>query len=119
MTEPITLSADEGYAKYRGKCQEYCEAAILDDPSLALVRGYYYEPIWGTREEHWWTKRPDGTIFDPTREQFPSKGMGAYEEFDGWLSCEECGKEIREEEAYMCGRYPCCSNACAMRLVGL
>lgn len=50
------LTPDEGYALYRGKCKEYCEAAITTDPSLTLVRGYYYEPIWGTVEQHWWTK---------------------------------------------------------------
>lgn len=106
------------YAKYRGKCKEMSEEAVAQDPSLRLVRGYYHCPFWG-KQEHWWTVCPDGTVFDPTKDQFPSKGIGEYEEFDGWCVCEECGKKVKEEDAYMCGPYPCCSNECAMRLVGL
>lgn len=113
------ISDLEGYAKYRGKCKELSEAAVAKDSSLRLVRGYYYEPIWGTIEQHWWTVREDGTIYDPTKDQFPSRGLGTYEEFDGWYNCEECGKEIEEKDAVYCGNYVVCSNQCAMRLVGL
>ena len=113
------MTPDEGYAKYRGKCKEYCEQAVSSDPTLTIVRGYYYDPIWGTVEQHWWTKRADDTIYDPTCEQFPSAGGGLYEEFNGWYSCDECGKEVEEKDAVPCGNYVCCSQRCAFHLVGL
>lgn len=47
------------YLKFRGKCKELSEAACAEDPSLALVRGHYYCPIWNVTEPHWWTVRPD------------------------------------------------------------
>lgn len=109
---------DDGYQRYRGKCKEVSEALIAADPSLRLVRGHYYDFAWG-EQEHWWTVAPDGTIHDPTKDQFPSKGRGVYVEFDGICTCENCGKEVCEEEAQFAGRYPCCSYACCMRLVGL
>lgn len=110
---------ESGYAAYRGKCREYCERAIKQDPSLTIVRGYYYEPIWGTIENHWWCVQSDGSIYDPTKDQFPSRGNGHYEEFNGFYSCEQCGEEVAEADMIPCGNYPCCSNKCAMRLVGL
>ncbi len=108
----------EEYDKYRGTCEEACEAAVAADPTLRLVRGHYFDFAWGM-QAHWWTEKPDGTVHDPTKDQFPSKGTGMYEEFDGTAACENCGKEIREEDFVMCGHYPCCSDSCAMRLVGL
>jgi len=110
---------ESNYIKFRGKCKEASEVACEKDSSLTLVRGYYYCPIWNTTEQHWWTVKEDGTIYDPTKKQFPSNGIGEYIEFDGFLNCEECGKRISEEEAQPCGNYPVCSTKCAMRLVGL
>lgn len=107
------------YSKYRGKCKELCAEAIQKDPSLRLVRGYYFCPIWNTEEQHWWTVKPDGTIHDPSAKQFPSKGCGIYTEFDGTVTCEECGKKIKEEDCIMQGPYPVCSTLCACRLVGV
>lgn len=106
------------YQKYRGKCKSMSEAAVKEDPTLQLVRGHYYDPLWG-EQEHWWTVKSDGTIYDPTKDQFPSKGSGIYVEFNGICPCAECGKEVAEEDAYMAGNYPCCSERCAFRLVGL
>jgi len=106
------------YAKYRGRCREHCESAIELDPTLRLVRGYYYCLAWG-KQQHFWTVRPDGSIYDPTRFQFPCKGEGIYEEFDGSLNCSQCGKSIKEEDAIPMGNYGVCSEACALRLVGL
>lgn len=113
MSEPLS-----DYERFRGKCKELSEAACAADPSLRLARGHYRDAIWG-EQEHWWCVRPDGSIHDPTKDQFPTKGNGEYVEFDGWCSCAECGRAIREEDAYMAGYYPCCSGSCAMRLVGL
>jgi hypothetical protein len=107
------------YALFRGKCKEFCEEAIKNDPSLTLVRGYYYCPLWNTDEPHWWTTRPDGTIYDPTALQFGSKGMGIYTPFNGIVSCSECGKEVKEEDADIDGNYCFCSTKCHCRFVGL
>jgi hypothetical protein len=111
---------EDNYTKYRGKCKEFCEEAIKLDPSLVLVRGYYYDWDWG-QQAHWWCKRTDGTIYDPTKLQFPSKGLGEYEEFNGKVQCSECGKEILEKDAKFDGNghYAFCSTKCNMRFVGL
>lgn len=110
---------EEDYLKYRGKCKAMCKALIATDPTLTLVRGYYDCPIWG-RETHWWTKRADGTIVDPAKDQFPSRGTGQYVEFDGMVECSECGKRIREKEAACIdGRYAFCSGECYARFLGV
>jgi hypothetical protein len=77
------MTADEGYRLYRGKCKQMSEESCKADPSMRLVRGHYLCPIWGVEEPHWWCERSDGTIFDPTKDQFPSRGMGLYTPFDG------------------------------------
>jgi hypothetical protein len=109
----------EGYRKYRGKCREACEAIKQEDHTLTLVRGTYYCPIWGSNEEHWWCVDKDGKIVDPTAEQFPSKGLGFYTPFDGYVECAQCGKKIQEEKAEMAGRFPVCDGRCYGRLVGV
>jgi hypothetical protein len=114
-----TMSPEEGYRTFRGKCKEMCDALVEKDPTLKLVRGHYYEPLWGTAEQHWWCIDKDGKIIDPTVEQFPSRGMGTYEPFDGWVNCATCGRELREEEAVMASRYPVCNDRCYARLVGV
>jgi hypothetical protein len=113
------MTTEQGYRTLRGKCRELSEAAVAADPSLTLVRGHYFCPIWNTDEQHWWTVRADGSIFDPTREQFPSKGLGIYTPFDGTVECSECGKQLKEEEASFESRYCFCSTKCHMRFVGL
>ena len=106
------------YMKYRGKCKEMSEALILQDPTLTLVRGHYYCHAYG-KQPHWWCEKQDGTIVDPTAKQFPSKGMGVYEPFDGMVECAECGKTLPEEEARFESRYAFCSFKCLKRFVGL
>ena len=100
----------------RGKCKESAEAAVADDPTLRLVRGWYVDPVWG-REEHWWTERPDGTIYDPTSRQFPLGGVAEwYEEFGGVYPCAECGVEVPEADLVYGA---CCSGECYGRMVGV
>lgn len=106
------------YEKYRGKCKEMSEELVRKNPTLALVRGHYHCPIWG-EQAHWWTKAVDGTIHDPTKDQFPSRGIGEYVEFDGNLSCSNCGKSMREEDADIEGRYAFCSYECHGHFVGV
>jgi hypothetical protein len=107
------------YILYRGKCKEMSEAAVAADPTLTLVRGHYFCPIWNSDEPHWWTVRQDGTIYDPTARQFPSKGMGIYTPFDGMVSCAECGKTVHEDKADIEGNYAFCSYECHGRFVGV
>ena len=107
------MTTESNYMKYRGKCREMSEAAVAEDPSLTLVRGWYYCPVWDKEEQqHWWTKRPDGTIHDPTRLQFPSAGVGIYREYDGMLECECCHATVEEEKAYIDGHHVFCSYRC-------
>jgi len=108
----------DNYSKYRGKCKSFCEEEISKDSSLTLVRGFYHCPFWG-KQSHWWIKREDGTIYDPTKLQFPSCGIGEYEEFDGNIECSECGKKVPENEAFIYGNYGFCSSVCACHFVGI
>ena len=111
--------AQSDYSKYRGKCKEMSEALAAADPSLTLVRGYYFCPIWNTNEQHWWCVDKAGKVVDPTKNQFPSKGLGTYTPFDGTVNCSNCGKTIKEEDADIEGRYAFCSATCHMHFVGL
>jgi len=112
------VASESSYTKYRGRCKEYAEKACKEDSSLTLVRGYYHCWSWG-KQEHWWCKRPDGSIYDPTVDQFPKPHAGRYEEFRGFFTCEECGREVAEDAAIPVGGYACCSERCALSLVGL
>src|ERR1035438_5219987 len=106
------------YLDFRGKCKELAEAACAVDPTLLLVRGFYHCPLWG-KQAHWWAKKPDGAIIDPSIKQFPTAGVGAeYEEFDGIIECEFCHKEIKEEEAYFYAHHAYCSYECYGHDVG-
>jgi len=102
------------YQKYRGKCKEYSEKLCAENPHLRLVRGYYYCTAWG-KQEHWWVENASGNVIDPTKDQFPSKGSGVYEEFDGNLYCEYCGNPVHEDQAYFNGHHGYCSYNCAYR----
>lgn len=113
------LTAEEGYRMFRGKCRALSEAACKADPTLTLVRGHYYCPVWNSEEPHWWTVRADGTIFDPTARQFPSNGCGVYTPFAGMVDCCECGRQMHETEAIPAGNYAVCSERCYRRLVGV
>ena len=109
---------ETNYMKYRGKCKELAEEAIKKDPSLRLVRGWYIDPFWG-KQQHWWTEKPDGTVYDPSKLQFPSEGNGEYKEFDGFFQCEQCGDTVHEDDAHPMGSHILCSYECAMKFIGL
>lgn len=104
----------------RGRCKELAEAAVAADPSLRLVRGWYFEPHWSREEQHWWCETADGTIVDPSAGQFPSLGLPElYTEFAGTFDCEMCGREFTEAEAYPTGNsHMVCSTECFGRMVG-
>lgn len=107
------------YLKYRGKCKEFCDKLIAKHPHLTLVRGYYFCPIWNVEEQHWWCEDINGTIIDPTKLQFGSKGLGIYRKFDGTVECSNCGKIVAEEDAQHSGRYSFCSSRCYGHFVGV
>ena len=113
------MTNQKNYQMYRGKCKEMSEALCEQDNSLTLARGFYYDPFWG-KQPHWWCKRPDGTIVDPTEKQFPSGGIPVfYEEFNGICECSECGAEKPEAEMRFESSYAFCSGTCLLKFVGL
>lgn len=107
------------YALMRGTCKQAVEALIQQRPELRAVRGHYFCPIWNSNEAHWWAETKAGDIVDPTKDQFASGGLGSYTEFDGVCHCEQCGKDVAEEDAFPCGNFAVCSTECAMHLVGV
>lgn len=119
---PLNRTAEElaaDYKMYRGHCKPLSEREIEKDPTLRLVRGYYHCPAWGA-QQHWWCEKPDGTIVDPSVRQFPTAGMGAhYVEFNGIVACEECGKEVHEDDATVDGHHVFCSSECYGHCVGM
>lgn len=113
------IEINNDYTKYRGKCKEMSEALVQQNPELRLVRGFYDCPVWG-EQQHWWCEDSDGKNVDPTKNQFPSKGIGMYREFDGMVSCSNCGTEMHEHEVVCAdGRYAFCSGKCYGRFVGV
>jgi len=95
------------------------QTLCASDETLRLVRGRYFCPIWNKDEHHWWCVDLAGVIHDPTKDQFPSKGLGIYTEFDGFIECAECGKQVHEDEAKFESNYAFCSTKCIMSFVGL
>lgn len=95
------------FSEAYGKCAEITLEIAEKDPSLTRVRGHYICPIWGKRG-HWWLKKEDGTIVDPTKAQFPSGGFGEYIE---WVEgaeeptgiCMNCGEEVYGSD-YFCSK---------------
>lgn len=100
------------YEKYRGKCKQFAEALCAANPNLTLVRGWYECPIWGS-QQHWWCKdSATGTIHDPAKNQFPSKGLGQYTEYSKSIPCEYCGKDVQEKDMYHQEHHTYCSYIC-------
>lgn len=83
--------------KGRGKCKDLAGALAQAFPELRLVAGYYYDIAWGP-QQHWWCVDASGKVFDPTADQFPTKGRGVYEEVaveDRPVGvCMECGDDV-------------------------
>lgn len=104
------------YLKYRGKCKELAEQACKENKSLRLIRGWYICPVLG-KQQHWWAKDERGIIHDPSKNQFPSKGTGEYIEFDGYFTCEVCGKIFPESELHALGSHTTCSYECYGKLI--
>jgi hypothetical protein len=112
------LMSESNYSKYRGTCKAASELAVAADSSLTLVRGHYICPFWGP-QPHWWTTGPDGSVYDPTKLQFPSEGAGEYVPFDGTVTCSECGRKLMEGDASFASNYCFCSGTCYGKFVGV
>ena len=106
------------YIKYRGKCKELVDNLCKKDPTLTPVRGHYICWSWG-KQAHWWATKPDGTIVDPSVDQFPKPHIGEYLPFNGIVLCAECDKQIPEERAIFYGKYPFCSGKCKLKFFGI
>lgn len=98
--------------KAYGRCEQYSKEMQKEFPELILCKGFYYCPYWG-RRQHWWLKTETGEIVDPTYMQFPSVGLGKYEEIsDDELEdkvpsgvCLECGDPVYRGKTF-------CSKTC-------
>lgn len=115
----VLLKDQDAYTKYRGKCKEFALAAAAANPTLHIQRGWYFCPIWNSHEEHWWCVNDKGEIHDPTREQFPSRGLGSYVAYEGVYPCMECGTHVVEEQASAESHPGFCSSQCYGRCVGV
>jgi len=87
-------NADTAY----GHCEKATKEMVITFPELRQARGHYICPIWGLRQ-HRWCAEKDGRIVDPTASQFPSRGLGSYEEAHSDMlvrvgTCMECGEPI-------------------------
>ncbi len=94
-----------------GRCAEVSLLMMRSFPELKRVRGHYYCAIWGERT-HWWLVDEDGSIVDPTADQFPSKGMGVYDEWDDdepepTGKCPNCGELVYSGNYF-------CDDKCAL-----
>jgi hypothetical protein len=81
-------------AETYGTCREVTKQMAKEFPELRRVRGHYYCWVWG-EQAHWWLMDLDNRLLDPTADQFPSKGQGRYEEWEGpepTGKCLECGE---------------------------
>lgn len=104
----------EHVSKTYGTCAEVTLAMQQAFPELKRVRGHYYCAIWGQRA-HWWLVAPDGSIVDPTKDQFPTKGTGFYEPWTEGAKeptgiCMNCGEYCYDGDPWCsesCGRYVC------------
>ena len=107
----ITVNVEgDGY----GQCKEVTRQMAADLPELTRVRGHYYCWAWGERA-HWWLADANGTIIDPTAQQFPSKGKGEYVPWPEGAPepsgiCPNCGDPCYDGNT-------CCSGACTQSYV--
>lgn len=112
------MNNNDGYKYLAGKCYTICKAISDVHPEFLLTRGHYFCPFWNENRQHWWLEI-NNIIFDPTKEQFPSKGAGIYKKFDGICECSECKVKMKEENTLKDGRYIFCSSECYKKFVGL
>ena len=112
------LSGFSSRAACLGRCHEAVTAMNLAFPDLTKVRGHVHCPQpWGKRG-HWWLTTADGTIVDPTVEQFTA-GIYEYEPYkegdDVRLgACMDCGEMFWGPIADA-GKKTFCNSTCEAR----
>lgn len=98
------MSYSDWIAGYRAKgptlgmCSSATKEMLGAFPELTRVRGWVHDAFVG-RREHWWLTAPDGSVVDPTVDQFP--GVYEYEPLDEANppplrsgSCMDCGASV-------------------------
>jgi hypothetical protein len=84
-----------------GNCKEAVTKMKEAFPELTVTNGFVFDAMWGDRA-HWWLKTEDGSIVDPTFNQFPA--FVEYTEIDDnhparnypLARCHECGDQYYE-----------------------
>lgn len=95
----------------RGQCSDMTTRMAAAFPELVRTRGHYV--CADHRHPHWWLIAPDGTVIDPTVEQFAMCGGGLYEPYLGPEPkghCLDCGELLFSDT-------PFCNDECARRCV--
>lgn len=92
-----------------GRCAEATSEMAAAFPELTRVRGHV--PFAGREWTHWWLVSPDGTVIDPTADQFGPSGPVAYFPHDEagpepTGKCPNCGGYVYDSSTV-------CSEACA------
>lgn len=98
----------------RGECKDATSKMIEAFPELRIACGFVHT-TWGS-DQHFWCVAPDGTIVDPTREQFPI--VFQYEEIDPEKDrdrvptgvCMDCGEPVYLGKTF-------CSDECEQATV--
>lgn len=78
----------------RHKCQQFCEKFVQKFPHLSRQPGFVGS------SEHWWLIDSDGTIVDPTGEQFGNVPKTRYIRYNPHrhkvhlFNCRDCGTEV-------------------------
>ena len=96
----------------RGQCKEATAEMVAAFPELRQAAGFT-RSSYG-REQHWWCVTPDGTVVDPTVEQYAG-GVWEYLELDlddpetrrvvPTGVCQNCGGDVYEHKMF-------CSEGC-------
>jgi hypothetical protein len=91
-------------------CREVTQSMAEAFPDLKRIRGHYCCPVSGT-QPHWWLIDSQGSIVDPTANQFPSRGTGDYVEYAGpepTGKCLDCGELVYTADLF-------CDDTCRLR----
>ena len=109
----------------RGRCAEATVEMIKAFPELRRACGFVTVQ-WG-RDQHWWCVAPDGSVVDPTAEQFGAMGVFEYEEIDTSnpehvaripiAKCMECSGAVYEHSASVLFCSDECATACAAAMM--
>lgn len=105
----------------KGLCHELASQLQEIHPELRLERGHYFCPARAGGQPHWWCRAPDGTVIDPTADQFASAGTGAYVALDAQAPeprgrCLYCGELVYLRADSLCDSS--CAEAFGRTLTG-